>query len=242
MMKKWKKRLIVACTAVAAVAVIFTIYVQTYYRSNVSVSPGMNLMTGVTVQEGDGYVEVLPASGEAQTALIFYPGAKVEYTAYEPLMELIAEQGTACYLVHMPCNLAVLDMNAAEKIRQSHDYKNWYIGGHSLGGAMAAAYLDDHADEYDGLILLGAYSTKDLSDTDLKVLSVYGSQDQVLNREKYKEDKENLPDDTRELVIEGGNHAYYGDYGEQKGDGKAQITNDEQQQETADAITELIQN
>ena len=73
------------------------------------------------------------------------------------------------------------------------EIEEWYIGGHSLGGSMAASYLADHADEYEGLILLGSYSTADLSETDLEVLSVYGSEDKVMNRVKYEENKSNLP-------------------------------------------------
>ena len=120
------------------------------------------------------------------------------------------------------------------------EIEKWYIGGHSLGGAMAASYLSDHVADYEGFILLGAYSTDDLSTTDLKVLSVYGSEDKVLNREKYDNNKQNLPEGFREVVLKGGCHAYFGMYGAQDGDGTPTITNEEQIRLTADTIFEFV--
>ena len=237
-MKKWKKRLLAAVIAAAALAIIFAVYVNDYYHSEVTVSYGAH--GGISVQEEKDYVAFLPEGKETDTAFVFYPGAKVEYTAYAPLMERLAREGVACYLMHMPCNLAVLDKNGAEEVRREYAYDNWYVGGHSLGGAMAAAYVSQNAGDYDGLVLLGAYSTKDLTDSGLKVLSIYGSEDGVLNREKYETDKDNLPKGFSEAEIPGGNHAYYGSYGEQKGDGQADITPDEQQEETAQKILDWM--
>jgi N-succinyl-L-ornithine transcarbamylase len=102
----------------------------------------------------------------------------------------------------MPCNLAVLDVNAAFGIQERFpDVKHWYIGGHSLGGSMAASYLASHASDFEGLILLAAYSTADLSNTSLSILSIYGSEDGVMNRKKYEKYKTNLSD-YEEMVIE----------------------------------------
>ena len=99
---------------------------------------------------------------------------------------------------------------------------------------MAASFVVEQADVYEGLILLAAYSTADLRDTNLQVFSIYGSEDKVLNMEKYQEYKENLPDDMCEFVLEGGCHAYYGNYGEQDGDGVAKITREEQIEKTVE--------
>ena len=91
-------------------------------------------------------------------------------------------------------------------------------------------------------MLLGAYSTADLSGTNLKVLSVYGSEDMVMNREKYESEKINLPEDFTEIVIDGGCHGYFGMYGMQDGDGTPSITNEMQIQLTADAIAAMYRN
>ena len=137
---------------------------------------------------------------------------------------------------------AVFDANAAEGIpEQFPEVTNWYLGGHSLGGSMAASYLAKYADDYAGLILFGSYSTTDLSETGLSVLSVYGSEDKVLNKENYEADKANLPADFTEIVLEGGCHAYFGMYGAQEGDGNPTITNEEQIFLTAEHIIKAME-
>jgi hypothetical protein len=179
----------------------------------------------------------------SKSGLIFYPGGKVEHTAYIPLMEALASDGILCVLVEMPFRLAVLDMSAADGIQDRFpEITHWYLGGHSLGGAMAASYLSGHTEEYEGLILLAAYATEDLSDTTLQVLSVYGSEDRVMDSEKYTENLANLPSGLTEMVLDGGCHAYFGMYGPQEGDGTPTITSREQILLTAQAITNLIYN
>ena len=190
-------------------------------------------------QDDDGYLVFEPEN--AQAGFIFYPGGKVEYTAYIPLMQALSDEGVLCVLVKMPFNLAVLDMDAAEGVQQQYPHiKSWYIGGHSLGGAMAASYIADCQEAFDGLVLLGAYSTADLSQTDLEVLSVYGSEDMVMNREKYNDNISNLPQDFTEIIIEGGCHACFGMYGTQEGDGTPSITGEEQIILTAEEIFNMI--
>lgn len=189
------------------------------------------------------------SSGHAQVfmpeevcgGLIFYPGGLVDHRAYAPLMQALCERGVLCLLVQMPLDLAVLDMNAADGLQEMHpETDRWIIGGHSLGGAMAASYVHGHADAYDGLVLLGAYSTADLSSSELSVLSVYGSEDGVLNKEKYAECLAHYPQDFTEMVIDGGCHAYFGDYGMQKGDGAPAISREAQIEITADAIAVMF--
>ena len=131
----------------------------------------------------------------------------------------------------------MLDADAAAGIPEHYpEIGNWYIGGHSLGGAMAASFAAEHPETFDGLILLAAYSTEDLTESGLDVWSLYGSEDGVLNFEKYEEYRANLPADTRETVLEGGSHALFGDYGPQKGDGEAAITAMEQVRMTVELL------
>ena len=189
-----------------------------------------------TTEEGD---RVFGAK-DADVGFIFYPGGKVESLAYVPLMRALTEKGVLCVLVEMPFHLAVFDMDAAEEIPQQYpEIERWYIGGHSLGGSMAAAYVSECPDAFEGLVLLGSYSTADLAETDLQVLSVYGSEDQVLNRENYEESKKNLPRDFEEVILEGGCHANFGMYGAQKGDGTPTMTREEQITLTADAFAAM---
>lgn len=174
---------------------------------------------------------------------VFYPGGKVAATAYSPLARQLAENDILCVITSMPFNLAVFDINAAEKPMEVFaDIDDWYIGGHSLGGSMAASFAADNRDKLKGLVLLAAYSTADLTDKGIEVLSVYGSEDGVLNMEKYSEYRPNLPENTVETVIDGGNHRQFGSYGRQDGDGTPLISADEQLQYTVNEILNLINN
>lgn len=241
--KRKRKEFIWIAAVVVVIAVIVlvcAVYLNDYYRADAPAVAAFAPANDVEMQTlEDGTIVCVPEKAEA--GFIFYPGGKVEYTAYVPLVEALASEGIQCVLVEMPFNLAVLDVNAAEGIQTQYpEIKDWYIGGHSLGGSMAASYLADHVEEYEGLILLGSYSTADLSGTNLDVLSVYGSEDNVLNREKYEENILNLPDDFTEIVIDGGCHAYFGMYGAQEGDGTPTISNEEQIAITVSAVTKLI--
>lgn len=214
-------------------------YVSDYYHADEKALEAMAYQTGSVQTEQDG--DVIWFVPEDPTAgLIFYPGGKVEYTAYAPLLRACAENGILCALVRMPGNLAVLDANAADGLQQEHpEVTTWYIAGHSLGGAMAASHAAAHEKDFDGLILLAAYSTKDLSQTTLRVLSVYGSEDGVMNRESYEKNRANLPADTTEVVLDGGCHAQFGSYGPQDGDGVPAISGEEQVRQTVEAIAAL---
>ena len=211
-----------------------------YYHADETALAVMAYQTDSMQAELDGnvtwFVPEDPTAG-----LIFYPGGKVEYTAYAPLLRACAENGILCALVRMPGNLAVLDANAADGLQQEHpEVTTWYIAGHSLGGAMAAGYAAAHEKDFDGLILLAAYSTKDLTGTPLRVLSVYGSEDGVLNRESYEKNRSNLPTDTTEVVLDGGCHAQFGSHGPQDGDGIPTISGEEQVRQTVEAIVAFV--
>ena len=242
---KWvSKRFVAAALVILVLAIIAgacVIYVRDYYRADLEAVEACASMNSLSAERlDDGTLVFRPEN--ATKGFIFYPGGKVECAAYQPLMAACAQQGILCILVEMPFNLAVLDINAADGIQAQYpEIEKWYIGGHSLGGSMAASYLADHIEEYEGLILLGSYSTADLSETDLDVLSVYGSEDQVMNREKYEQNKANLPGDFTEVVIEGGCHAYFGMYGAQEGDGQPAISNAQQIFLTAEQILKTME-
>jgi len=242
---KRKRKILIGITLGAIVLVITmfscAVYLNDYYRADTKAIAAFAPVSSVSKERLDDNT-IVYAPENAKVGFIFYPGGKVEYTAYEPLMEACASEGIMCVLIEMPFNLAVFDVDAAEGIQEQYpDIENWYIGGHSLGGSMAATYLSENTDDFEGLILLGSYSTANLSDTSLGVLSIYGSEDQVLNREKYEENKSNFPNDFTERVIEGGCHAYFGMYGLQDGDGTPTISNKEQIEQTVYAIAEFVE-
>ena len=174
----------------------------------------------------EGYYFDGPGS---ETAIIFYPGARVEYTSYAKLMYRLAENGEDTFLLGMPLNFAFLGINKPDSIIEKYDYSNYYLSGHSLGGVAASMYTSSNPDKIKGLIMLSSYPTKKLPDG-IEYISIYGSEDKVLNIDKYNDSKKYFPDNYKEYVIEGGNHAGFGNYGNQKGDGISKITSDEQEE------------
>ena len=231
-MKFQKRKLfLIPLALLVAIVIGCGIYLGDYYRAE---AEALSITDGMA---GD----LVWAPEDAEVGLIFYPGGKVDHAAYAPLMEALADRGILCVVTEMPFHLTVFDIDAAAGIRAEYpDVDRWYIGGHSLGGSMAAAYLEQCEENYEGLILLASYSTADLSASGLDVLSIYGSEDQVLDRENYEEYRRNLPENFRELVIDGGCHAGFGMYGAQEGDGVPAITAEEQIAITAGAIAEMV--
>ena len=233
-----KRKIPMAIIAVILLIVIGCgVYVSDYYHADEAAVAAMAGTGQISVTSSGSMTVFAPEAPVA--GFIFYPGGKVEHTAYSPLMLALAEENVLCVLLEMPCNLAVLDMAAAEGIpEQFPEIESWYIGGHSLGGSMAASYAAKHTEDFDGLVLLAAYSTAEIEN--LPVISLYGSEDGVLNREKYQEYLGNLPADTTETVIEGGNHALFGSYGAQDGDGTAEISGEAQIEITAGALMKFF--
>ncbi len=240
-MKRNKKLILIISIAFVLISSVVgvSLYLLDYYRADSASIAAFS--QNIIIEESKSKNYITYGTGNEENAFIFYPGGKVEYTSYVPLMRAISQKGIFCILVKMPANLAVLNIDAASDIRKKYiNIDNWYIGGHSLGGSMAASYLGKNSKSYKGLVLLGAYSTEDLSETQLDVLSIYGSEDRVMNLEKYNKYITNLPNDFKEDIISGGCHAYFGMYGEQDGDGTPAITAQEQIQYTADSIIKFI--
>ena len=215
-------------------------YLNDYYQADLTAISAFSSRSQIQAVQKDGILCFYPET-KTHTGLIFYPGGKVEHTAYTPLMKELAQHGILCILVEMPFHLAVFIPDAAEGIpAQFPEINNWYLSGHSLGGAMASSYLSQHRTAFQGLILLGAYSTNDLSESGLSVLSVYGSEDLVLNRETYEKNRSNLPENFTETVLEGGCHAGFGMYGPQEGDGFPVLSTSEQIIQTAKLMSSFI--
>lgn len=180
---------------------------------------------------------------EPRAGLVFYPGGLVDPAAYAPLMRALSDRGVLAVIVPMPLDLAVFGIRRADEVIGAYpDIETWVIGGHSLGGAMAAEYVKGGPGAIDGVVFLASYPAEstDLSELPLSVVSVYGTEDGVAG-DVFEASLERLPEHTGLVVIPGGNHAQFGDYGPQEGDGIAALGRDAQQRATADAILELIE-
>ena len=169
-MTKLAKRIIFLCASISFLLGLFTQYVGVYYHTDIELIDTYNAIN-VDSKMYDGMITY--GSKKSKVGIVFYPGGKVEYTAYEPLMKKLAEKGFFCVLLEMPYNLAVFGINSADGIIDSFPgVGKWYMMGHSLGGSMAGTYLADNYRDYEGLILLASYVTNDLTHTNLNVISI----------------------------------------------------------------------
>ena len=228
MKKRLKIILLSLLVLLAVLAGGFLIYAADYYRADDTANA---ILHSTAVQVKDDLI-ILKPDGDCDTALIFYPGAKVEYTAYLPILDKLRQNGVASVLMKMPFNMAIFSVNAADKaFAELTGIRNWFVGGHSMGGAMASSYAANHQDKLKGLVLLGAYLYGDVSPKD--ALTVYGTLNASL--EKNIHYTENV------VIIQGGNHAQFGNYGEHQGAPPAPISREEQQDIAVQAILKFMQ-
>lgn len=189
----------------------------------------------------EGWV-VFEPNDEPIAGFVFYPGGLVDPAAYAPLIERLSQGGLLTVIIPMPLDLAFFDIHRADDVMAAYpEVERWVIGGHSLGGAMACEYVVRNPGTVDGLVLLGSYPAEstDLSTLDLLAMSIYGSEDGVSGN-VFEDSLFRLPADTELIEIPGGNHAQFGNYGPQKGDGIASISRNEQQRLTAEAILAFL--
>lgn len=219
------------------------------YLSTGSLKP---MQQALDAMQSDAVVEVInsknivfnPIGVSVDAALIIYPGGKVDPRAYAPAARAFAEKGVRTIIVKMPFNLAIFGSSKADQvIEQNSDIKKWYISGHSLGGVMAARYTKAHQDIIKGLIFWAAYpeEASDLSAANVSVMSIYGTNDGLVEPGKMTDTAHLLPQSVQWVSITGGNHSQFGWYGFQEGDEQATITREEQQQEIIESTLELVQ-
>lgn len=196
----------------------------------------------VLVEEWEGWV-FQPRDGAADRGLILYPGGRVAPASYAPLARAIAGEGFLVAVPEMPLNLAVFNPGAAEKfIDRFPEVEDWAVGGHSLGGAMAAQYAARNLDQVEGLVLWASYPAEslDLSEDVLAVTSIYATRDGLASPEEVLSSRSRLPADAEFVEISGGNHAGFGYYGPQRGDQQAEISQEEQTRLVVEATLELL--
>jgi hypothetical protein len=176
------------------------------------------------------FVDIQPVNGQYDTLLVFYSGGLVRPQAYEWLGTALAGQGVRTVIPAFPLDLAVTGIGRADAlIKQFGTGKRVILAGHSLGGAMAAQYARDNRAQLAGLILMGAYpagnvSLRDLPGAPLPVLSLLAEHDGVADAADVRDGLSRLPTSARLTVIKGANHAFFGRYGPQKGDGLPSVT------------------
>lgn len=240
-MKKWIKRLGLTLILLLVVAVVgFVIWAETPLGPMPEALAALESDAQVTVQT-DPWLSFAPAGQQPATGLILYPGGRVDPRSYAPPAREIAAAGYLVIIPPMPLNLAVFAPGRAAKVMAAHpEIQRWVVGGHSLGGSMAANFVYKNPAVVDGLALWASYpaGSNPLTEFDLPVLSIYGTEDMGL--EGIEASKGLLPLQTQWVVIEGGNHAQFGWYGPQPGDGQASISREEQQAQIIEATLTFL--
>lgn len=242
-LKRTKKILSIVTTILFAIIIVFLLWTKQTYKPNFNVEDFIKSNENVTIKI-DKNIVIYPNYKKVEKGFIFYPGGKVDPKAYIPIATKISEEGYKVVITPMPLNLAIFNKNKADKvIKENNDIGIWVIGGHSLGGVMAADYAYNHVDKIRGLVLLASYpqDKNNLNGKNIRVLSLWGSEDKVANLDKVKSAEAILPSDSVFYRIDGGNHGQFGSYGKQKGDGDAKITEEEQQNISAEYIARLIE-
>ena len=211
------------------------------YLGNDHSGTDLSLLTnppaGVRVQDSGKTIAFIPE--EIRAGVVFYPGAKIRANAYLNLAGSLAENGYLCVLVNMPLNLAMLDSDAALTVQKDWpEVKKWFIGGHSMGGLAAEKCASAHEELFEGLIVLA--SRIQYTFDKLPVLAVYASNDGICSPERLAKEPTEKPENYTELMIEGGCHGYFGNYGDQFMDGTPTITREAQQEQTKNAVLHFL--
>ena len=234
------KRIALGLVLVVALIVIgFVAWAETPLGPSPEAITALQSDANVTVTT-DNFITFQPVNLKPSTGFIFYPGGRVDYRSYAAPLRAIAEQGYLVVLVPVRLNLAFFDINAAEPVFEKYpEITHWAVGGHSLGGVASALFAKDHA-QVEGLVFWASYPADDsLKNSSLKMISIYGTED-MAGMGKFDETKSFLTADAQYVVIDGGNHAQFGDYGPQPGDNAALISRADQQAQVTQATSDFL--
>ncbi|GAB1470183.1 hypothetical protein MASR2M66_10600 [Chloroflexota bacterium] len=231
-MKKsnWKFWAAIGLVALLVLVSVFVVWAGDASMASDTALRALDSDAQVSVSAENGWLIFYPANNpRPETGFIFYPGGKVDYRAYAPILRLIAAEGYFVALVPVPLNLAFFDVNAAAPVQAAYpEIQNWFVGGHSLGGVAASLYAVDHA-EINGVVFWASYPSDDsLKVEEIPAVSIYGTRDGLATGDKVDASRELLLPGTQFVAIEGGNHAQFGSYGPQAGDNEATISPEDQ--------------
>jgi len=233
----------------ALAGIVFVVWSLLAYRATSAAREALKSDTRVEVTDRSDHWLFAPREGLADVGLIFYAGALVDPAAYAPLAHAVAERGYAVLLIRLPRRGAFGGADGAAPLTRAIDatlnvptVRRWVAGGHSRGGKVASELVRTRAGSLAGLVLIGTSHPRDfsLASTRLPVTRVFGTRDTVADVEKVLDARRNLPPDTTDIRIDGGNHSQFGYYGFQPGDWPATITREEQQRLTLEAVLSAL--
>jgi dienelactone hydrolase len=242
-LKRRFKIIIVVLIVVTFVFVGFVVWAETPPAPMREVYDALETDSAVIVSKTD-WIVFQPVISNKNVGFVIYPGGRVDFRSYAPMAHRIATKGYLVVIVRMPFNLAVFGINKANDVIKSYSQiSTWVIGGHSLGGTMAAQFAHENPSEVKGLVLWAAYpaSGTELSKDNLLVTTIYGTNDGLVSLSQIEDSLKLLPVNTTRIEIVGGNHAQFGWYGDQGGDNTATISREEQQNQIFNATLQLLE-
>ena len=242
-LKRRFKILIGVLLAVMVVLVGFVVWAETPPAPMQEAYDALETDLAVIVSTTDWLV-FQPAFSNRSVGFVIYPGGRVDFRSYAPMAHRIAAKGYLVVIVRMPLNLAVFGVNIASAVIKSFSQiGSWVIGGHSLGGTMAAQFAHENPTKVKGLVLWAAYpaSGTDLAKDNLLVATIHGTNDGLVSSSQIEDSLKLLPASTTRIEITGGNHAQFGWYGDQGGDNVATITREQQQNQIFNATLQLLE-
>jgi surfactin synthase thioesterase subunit len=185
-----------------------------------------------------------------QAGVLFYPGGMVDPRAYSPLAHELAENGYLAVIQKLPWRTAATLEQRHELLLASQstldaypEVGRWLLAGHSRGGALASQLVLDLQPRIHGLMLIATSHPKEFSISQLSmpVAKVFATEDGLASQEEIESLAGNLPRHTQWIQIDGGNHAQFGYYGTQLGDGRARISRERQQIELSTAMLSMLE-
>ncbi len=226
-------------------AIAFILWAETPAGPGPDALAALESGNGVTVSRVGSWTEFAPSGATLKapdTAFVFYPGGRVDWRSYAVPLRQLAERGYLAIIVPVRLNLAFFDIDAATPAIAAHpEIRKWAVGGHSLGGVAASLYAGRHPDSVDALVFWASFpSDGALAQGSMPVLSLSASNDGLSTPEKIDASRALLPPSASFVVIQGGNHGGFGDYGPQKGDKPAAIPKEEQWREIARATAAFL--
>ncbi len=239
---RWSKRFFLTLLVVAALSTLgFVLWAESPLPAAPEALSALESDEKISVEIFNDHITFSPKDSEPVTGFIFYPGGRVDHRAYAAPLRAIAEQGFLVVVLDLRLNLAFFDISAAEPIFPLYpQIQHWAVGGHSLGGVGASLYAKEHPD-LSGIVFWASYPADDgLKNSTMDMLSIYGTRD-MAGMDKFKETSLLLPATTEYVVLDGGNHAQFGDYGLQPGDKEATISRTEQQAQVVNATVNFLQ-
>ena len=239
----WIKRIVVGFIGITLVASLgLAVWGLDAYAPLAPAWEALRSDSQVAVTEHADFITFEPVDIQPETGFILYPGGRVDYRVYAPVLRQIAAQGFFVAVVKVPINLAFFDTDAAEAVIARYpQIEYWAVGGHSLGGVAAASYASAHLDELAGLVLWASYpADNSLTNATIDVLSLYGTND-MAGMDTFEQSRAQLPATAQFVTIPGGNHAQFGAYGPQAGDNPAEISAEEQWAQVAEVTSAFLE-